>query len=52
MIYSLLPADDRRAWRLPIIVSAIFIILVIVIIVCIVLGYASVDYDEVILISV
>jgi hypothetical protein len=52
MIYSLLPADNRGAWRLPIIVLAIFIILIIVIITCVALGYTSVDYDEVIRISV
>jgi hypothetical protein len=43
-----MPSDNRNAWRLPIIIFAIFIILIIITIIFIVLGYTSVDYDEVI----
>jgi hypothetical protein len=49
---SLLPADNRRAWRLPIVLFLLFIISIIVIITVVVLGYTSVDYDEVIIIFV
>ena len=42
-----MPSDNRNAWRLPIIIAGSFIIFLILLIICIVLGYTSIDYDEV-----
>ena len=44
---SLMPSDNRNAWRLPILLFAIFILVIILVIIFVVLGYATVDYDEV-----
>lgn len=42
-----MPSNNRNAWRLPILVFAIFLLFIIVIITIVVHGYTSVDYDEV-----
>ena len=44
---SLMPAGNRSAQRLPMILFSAFILFLIVLIAFIVLGYTSIDYDEV-----
>ncbi len=52
VISSLMPSDNRQAWRLPIIIFVIFLICIILVIIFVALGYTSVDYDEVSLIFI
>jgi hypothetical protein len=42
-----MPTDNRNARRLPILILVLFIIFIVLVITFVVLGYTSVDYDEV-----
>ena len=47
ILFSLMPHNDRSAWGLPIALFVVFIIFLIILITFIVLGYETIDYDEV-----
>jgi hypothetical protein len=42
-----MPSDNPNARRIPILLFALFIIIIVLVIIFVVLGYTSVDYDEV-----